>query len=83
MKEIDKLLCEIFFIKKSLLEMEKNGLALGGWLTKNAVLRYFDYCDNQLRILERSHSIEVSKIGRRKFYSVDSIVALLEKNKTI
>ena len=81
MKETDKLLNEILLIKKSLLAMENNGLVLGGWLTKNAVLRYFDYCDNQLRNLERTHSIEVSKIGRRKFYSMDSILALIEKNK--
>jgi hypothetical protein len=83
MKETNKLLAEILLIKKSLLAMENNGLALGGWLTKSAVLRYFDYCDNQLRNLERTHSIEVSKIGRRKFYSAGSILALIEKNKVL
>jgi hypothetical protein len=81
MKESNKIMSEILLIKKSLLAIEKNGLALGGWLTKNAVMRYFDYCDNQLRNLERTRSLEVSKIGRRKFYSVDSILALLDKNK--
>ena len=81
MKETDKLMDEILLIKKSLLAIEKNGLSLSGWLTKKAVLRYFDYCDNQLRNLERTHSIEVSKIGRRKFYSIASIEALIEKNK--
>lgn len=81
MKETDRLMDEILLIKKSLLAIEKNGLSLGGWLNKKAVLRYFDYCDNQLRNLERTHSIEVSKIGRRKFYSVASIKALIEKNK--
>jgi hypothetical protein len=83
MKETEKLLGEILLIKKSLLAMENNGLALGGWITKNAVLRYFDYCDNQLRNLEKTHSIKVSRIGRRKFYSADSIIALIEKNKVI
>jgi hypothetical protein len=81
MKELDKLTVEILLIKKSLLSLENNGLTLGGWLPKNTVLRFFDYCDNQLRNLERTHSIEVSKIGRRKFYSLKSIVALIEKNK--
>jgi hypothetical protein len=80
MKDTERLLGEILLIKKSLLLIEKNSLALGGWLTKNTVLRYFDYCDNQLRNLERTHSIKVSKIGRRKFYSADSIIALIEKN---
>lgn len=81
MKESDKLLNEILLIKKSLLIIEKNGLALGGWLPKNTVMRFFDYCDNQLRSLEKDNPIEVSKIGRRKFYSVASIVALIDKNK--
>ena len=81
MKETDKLLNEILLIKKSLLTIEKNGLALGGWLPKNTVMRFFDYCDNQLRSLEKDNPIEVSKIGRRKFYSVASIVALIDKNK--
>ena len=81
MKETDKILGEILLIKKLLLTIEKNGLALGGWLPKNTVLRFFDYCDNQLRSLEKNNPIEVSKIGRRKFYSIASIVALIEKNK--
>jgi hypothetical protein len=83
MKETDKLLAEILLIKKSLVAMENNGLRLGGWLTKNAVLRYFDYCDNQLRTLEKTKSIEFSKFGRRKFYLEDSIIALIEKNKVL
>jgi hypothetical protein len=57
MKEIDRLLGEILLIKKALLAIENNGLVLGGWLTKNAVLRYFDYCDNQLINLERTKQI--------------------------
>ena len=81
MKETDKLLGEILLIKKSILAIEKNGLSLGGWLPRNTVLRFFDYCNNQIRNLEKNKQIEVSRIGRRKFYSVDSIIALIEKNK--
>lgn len=81
MNEVQKLMGEIKLIKKSLLAIEKNHLSLGGWLPKNTVLKYFDYGDNQLRNLEKTNSLVVSKIGRRKFYSVDSILALLEKNK--
>jgi hypothetical protein len=44
-------------------------------------MRYFDYADNQLRLLERTKAIEVSKVGRRKFYSLKSILNLLEKSK--
>lgn len=71
---------EIILIKQSLKVIERNGLALGDWLPKKAVMRYFDYCDNQLRSLEQTNEIKVSKIGRRKFYSLNSIITLLEKN---
>ncbi len=54
MKEGDKLLGEILLIKKSIIAIEKNGLSLGGWLPRNTVLRLFDYCDNQIRTLEKN-----------------------------
>ncbi len=72
---------EITLIKQSLLAIERNGAAIGGWLPKKAVMRYFDYADNQLRVLEKEKSLEVSKVGRRKFYSLNSIIALIDKNK--
>ncbi len=72
---------EISLIKQSLLAIERNGAAIGGWLPKKAVMRYFDYADNQLRVLEKENSLEVSKVGRRKFYSLKSILNLLEKSK--
>ena len=81
MKEYYKLMSEITLIKQSLLAIERNGAAIGGWLPKKAVMRYFDYADNQLRVLERENALEVSKVGRRKFYSLNSIIALIDKNK--
>lgn len=83
MKDTERLMVEIMLVKKILLALEKNSIVLGGWISKNAVLRYFDYSDSQLRSLERNHSIEVSKIGRRKFYSADSIVAFINKNRVL
>ena len=79
--EYSKLMSEIVLIKQSLLSIERNGSAIGGWLPKKAVLRYFDYGDSQLRLLEKSKEIEVSKVGRRKFYSLASIIELIDKNK--
>jgi hypothetical protein len=81
MKEYYKIMSEISLIKQSLLAIERNGAAIGGWLPKKAVMRYFDYADNQLRVLEKENSLEVSKVGRRKFYSLKSILNLLEKSK--
>jgi hypothetical protein len=81
MKEYNKLMSEIALIKQSLLAIERNGAAIGGWLPKKAVMRYFDYADNQLRLLERTKALEVSKIGRRKFYSLQSIIKLIKENQ--
>lgn len=81
MSEYRKIMQEILVIKKALLDIERSTSAIGGWLPKKAVMRYFDYGDNQLRMLERTKEIEVAKIGRRKFYSLQSIISLIEKNK--
>jgi hypothetical protein len=81
MKEYNKLMSEITLIKQSLLAIERNNAAIGGWLPKKAVMRYFDYADNQLRLLEKENDLEVSRVGRRKFYSTKSIIALIDRNK--
>lgn len=81
MKDYYKLMSELMLIKQSLLAIEKNGSAIGGWLPKKVVMRYFDYGETQLRTLEHEHSIEVSKVGNRKFYAIASIIELLNKNK--
>jgi len=51
------------------------------WLPKKAVMRFFDYGETQMRQLEKENKIVVSKIGARKFYSVQSILNLIEANK--
>ena len=80
MKELHLLMSEIKLIKQVLFNMEQKLAPMGDWLPKKDLLRYFDYSDNQLRQLEKNHSIIVSKIGRRKFYSVKSIIDFLENN---
>jgi len=72
---------EINLIKKSLFALEKHHMALGGWMPQKAVMRFFDYGDNRLRKLEKEGKLKVSKVGRRKFYSIDSIIKMLEENK--
>lgn len=52
------------------------------WLPKKVVMRFFDYGETQMRQLEIEHHLEVSKIKARKFYSVQSILNLIEKHKT-
>jgi hypothetical protein len=77
-KQIHK---EIILIKQSLLTIERNSSSIGDWLPRKAVMRFFDYADNQLRVMERENALEVSKVGRRKIYSLKSILNLLEKSK--
>jgi hypothetical protein len=81
MNDYSKLMSEIKLIKQAVLSMERNGASIGGWLPKRAVMRFLDYSDNQLRVLERTKMIEISKVGRRKFYSLQSIIELIERNR--
>jgi hypothetical protein len=81
MSEYSKLMSELKLIKQAVCSLEHNHASIGGWLPKKAVMRFLDYSDNQLRILERSNILQMSKIGRRKFYSLESILELIEKNK--
>jgi hypothetical protein len=67
-------------IKNILSRIDRDSSAIGGWLPKKAVMRFFDYGDSQMKTLEDKKILVVSKIGRRKFYSVESIISLIEKN---
>ena len=51
------------------------------WLPKKSVMKFFDYGETQMRELEKENDLTVAKIRARKFYSVESIRKLLEKNK--
>jgi hypothetical protein len=53
-----------------------------GWLPKKQVMRFFDYGDTQMRQLEKEHRLEISTIKARKFYSVQSLLNLIEKHKS-
>ena len=80
-EEQSKILKEIKLIKDSLFVIARSFNSIDDWLPKKAVMRFFDYGDTQLRELEKSKSIVVSKIGNRKFYSLKSIIELIEKHK--
>jgi hypothetical protein len=54
-----------------------------GWLPKKTVMRFFDYGETQMRQLEKEFNLETSKIKARKFYSVKSIINLIEQHKQI
>ena len=52
------------------------------WLNKKQVKQIFDYGETKMRELEKENHLITSKIKSRKFYSVDSIISLIEKNIT-
>lgn len=81
MKEINTILNEIKLIKQSINTIERNGLTLGDWMPKKAVMRYFDYGETQMRTLEKEYKLETSKIGNRKFYKRKSILEILDNHK--
>lgn len=80
MTELNKIVHDLAFIKELLISLEKYGSSMGGWLPKKSVMKFFDYGDTQLRQLEADHLLTVSKIGNRKFYSVESLIELINKN---
>ncbi len=50
------------------------------WISRDSVKVFFGYKDTQLTSLEKKESLVVSKIGKRKFYSRESILNLLNRN---
>jgi hypothetical protein len=73
---------ELLKIKKLLAELEKNSAVFGDWIPKKTVQKFFDYSDTQMRDFEKEQGLEFSKIKSRKFFSIQSILTLLDKHKT-
>ncbi len=65
-------------IYKMVLEMLQNTNLLGDWMNKKTLKRVFDYSDSQIREMEKNQKLIVSKVGRRKFYSVKSALEIIE-----
>lgn len=76
-KEIKRFLKEIYdkldtFAAKGLYEK---------WVPKKAAQRFFDYGETQMRQLEKENKIVTTKIKARKFYSLESVLSLLDSKK--
>jgi hypothetical protein len=50
------------------------------WIPRQMVLKFLGYSASQLRVYEQCGELITSKVGRRKFYSVNSIKSLIDKN---
>ncbi len=53
---------------------------IDGWLPRNFTMKFFDLGETSMTSMENTGKLVVSKIGRRKFYCVKSIIALLKNN---
>jgi len=67
-------------LKLLILEGNNGTSVIEGWVNKKTVLRFLDYSDNQLKKVEKEAGFVISKVGRRKFYRVDSIIKLITEN---
>jgi len=81
MTELTQIKQELEAIKSTLLKMEKNGLIIGDYIPEKLVATFFNYSETKLREFRRQHKVVFSKIGVRYFYSIESIVKLLNENK--
>ena len=62
------------------LDFLTNKALLDLWLPKKVVMKFFDYGETQMLVLEKENGLVTSKIKGRKFYSVQSLRSLIEKN---
>ena len=79
--DIHHLLCLMQEIKDLFQKMYTKGLQ-DIWIPKKSVMKFFDYGASQMHQMEKDHNLLTSKIKARKFYSAESILNLIEKNKT-
>lgn len=81
MTELTKIQQELEAIKSALLKMEKNGIIIGDYVPEKIVATFFNYSETKLREFRRQNKVVFSKIGVRYFYSIESIIKLLNENK--
>jgi hypothetical protein len=49
------------------------------WVPRSEVKAFFGYGDTQMGALEKDYNLVATKVGKRKFYTRESIQAALEK----
>lgn len=71
---------EIADLKNLILQMSKVSVVSEKWIPRKNSMEYLNYGPTQMAAFEKENEIVISRIGKRKFYSCDSIEKLLNKN---
>jgi hypothetical protein len=72
--------CDCFQVLNEKLEDFSAKSLYDKWIPKKAMMKFFDYGETQMLVLEKENGLITSKIRGRKFYCVQSILLLIEKN---
>ncbi len=50
------------------------------WLPRHLVMEFLGYGDTQMSSIQRRAKLQTAKVGKRLFYSIDSILKLLDSS---
>ncbi len=80
MTELTKISKDIETIKSTIIRMDRYGITIGDYIPEKLVGSFFSYSDTKLREFRNENKVIYSKIGKRFFYSKESIIKLLNNN---
>lgn len=75
-----KLFSALTEINNKLNELQESINISPEWLPRKQVMQFLNYGDTQMAALEKSGSLTITKVGKRKFILRESITHLLNSN---
>jgi len=75
----EKVITELATLKQ-LIQKSDKPIISPQWLPRKDVMKFLSYGDTQMAALEKTGSLIITKVGKRKFIHRDSLNKLLEKN---
>ena len=78
-KELQKLSLKVTNLQMKIEELESTN-HFEGWISRQALMEFFDYGETKMAELLKSEDLIVSEIGNRKFIKKESVVKFLENN---
>jgi hypothetical protein len=71
---------ELKLLRAEMKQLNLSAKIIDGWLPRKSVMKFFDLGDTSMASLEKTGKVRYSKVGRNKFYDVNSIKTLLENH---